>query len=209
MPCTSHSTCPCCCAMRCASSSKTAMNSLPMILRLRSGSVTPASFARNRSVASTASRFRPSLSRRLCCTFSNSFLRSTPLLTKTQVRRSPMARCTSVAATEESTPPESAQMARPSPTVRRTEATVSSMKCWFVHSGRAWQMPKMKFFRMSVPWRVWWTSGWNWTAYRLRLGSSMAATAAFCVRATSLKPGGSSSASSPCDIQTDISAGNS
>jgi len=48
--------------------------------------------------------------------FSNSFLRSTPLLTKTQVRRVfpeslRMARSTSTAATEESTPPESAQMA--------------------------------------------------------------------------------------------------
>ena len=107
--------------MRRASSSKTSMNSLPMILRFFSGSLTPASFFRKRSVASTATRCSPSLSRRFCCTFSNSFLRSTPLLTKTQVSRdlpvaSRMARSTSTAATDESTPPESAQMARPLPT---------------------------------------------------------------------------------------------
>jgi hypothetical protein len=50
--------------MRVASSSKTAMNSAPMRLRLVSGSVTPASCARKRSLASTATMLRPSLSRR-------------------------------------------------------------------------------------------------------------------------------------------------
>ena len=40
------------------------------------------------------------------------------------VRRSPMARSTSTAATEESTPPERAQMARPSPTCSRMADTV-------------------------------------------------------------------------------------
>ena len=44
----------------------------------------------------------------LRCTWANSFLRRTPLFTKTQVRRSPMARSTRTAATEESTPPERA-----------------------------------------------------------------------------------------------------
>jgi hypothetical protein len=39
-----------------ASSSKTRMNSSPMILRLRSGSVTPASLVRNRSSASTRTK---------------------------------------------------------------------------------------------------------------------------------------------------------
>ena len=37
------------------------MNSLPMILRFFSGSVTPASLRRKRSLASTATRFSPSL----------------------------------------------------------------------------------------------------------------------------------------------------
>ena len=39
------------------------------------------------------------------------------------------------------------------------------MKCCGVHVGLAPQMLKMKFFRISVPWRVWCTSGWNCTAY--------------------------------------------
>ncbi len=79
-----------------------------------------------------------------CCTLQNSFLRSTPLLTKTQVRRSPMARSTRTAATDESTPPESAQMAWPSPTCSRMAATVDWMKCAGVQFGLAWQMLNRK-----------------------------------------------------------------
>ncbi len=188
--------------MRAASSSKTAMNSLPMMRRFCSGSVTPASFARKRCDASTASRFRPSLSSRFCRTLANSFLRSTPLLTKTQLSRSPRARCTSVAATAESTPPDNAQIARPrSPAVARTWATVASMKCRGVQSALAPQMPNTKLRRMLVPCCVWCTSGWNCTAHIRRCGSSMAARA-LAVFATWRKPLGSSSASSPCDIHT-------
>ena len=110
VPCTSQSTPPVSRAIRAASSSKTAINSLPIVLRFFSGSVTPASLLRKRSLASTATRFNPSLSRRFFCTLSNSFLRSTPLFTKTHVNWLPMALCTSIAATEESTPPESPQM---------------------------------------------------------------------------------------------------
>ena len=156
VPCTSHSTLPSAFSMRCASSSKTAMNSLPMILRLVSGSVTPASLLRKRSVESTATRRSPRLSRRPCCTFSNSFLRRTPLFTNTQVSReepwsSRMARSTSVAATAESTPPERAQIARPSPTVWRTLAMVASIKCWAVQVGFAPQIFSAKLRKMSVP----------------------------------------------------------
>ena len=87
----------------------------------------------------------PSLSRSICCTLSNSFFLSTPLFTKMQVSRdlplaSRSARSTSTAATEESTPPESAQMARPFPTCCRTCSTVESMKCCGVHSGFAPQI---------------------------------------------------------------------
>ena len=46
-------------------------------------------------------------------TCSASPLRSRPWSTKTQVSRSPIARCTSAAATAESTPPDSPQIARP------------------------------------------------------------------------------------------------
>ena len=53
-----------------------------------------------------------------------------------------MARSTSTAATEESTPPERAQMARPSPTCSRIAETVDWMNCAGVQLGWAWQMLK-------------------------------------------------------------------
>ena len=53
-----------------------------------------------------------------------------------------------------------------------------------------------------MPCGVWCTSGWNCTAQYFFAGFWMAATA-FEVAAISSKPGGSSMASSPCDIQTD------
>src|SRR5216684_2840423 len=95
-----------------AFSAKTEINSAPIILRLRSGSVTPLSCVRKRPEASTPMTRRPRRSRSISSVCSNSFLRSRPVLTKTFVRRSPMARCTSTAATVESTPPLSAQMTR-------------------------------------------------------------------------------------------------
>ena len=145
--------------MRVASSSKTAMNSAPILFLLVSGSVTPASLLRNRSLASTATMRRPSLSRRFFCTLSNSFLRSTPLLTKMQVNWLPMARCTSTAATDESTPPDSPQMTCPLPTFSRMAATVDSMKCAGVQSPRAAQILNRKFLISCGPSGVWCTSG--------------------------------------------------
>ena len=100
---------------------------------------------KKRSLASTATMFRPSLSRRLSCTLWNSFLRRTPLFTKMQVNWLPMALCTSTAATEESTPPERPQMTWPSPTFSRMAATVLSMKWAGVQSPAAPQTLKTKF----------------------------------------------------------------
>ena len=60
--------------------------------------------------------------------------RSSPWSTNTQVSWSPTAFCTSAAATEESTPPDSPQMTRASPTWARTEATRSSTTFAAVHS---------------------------------------------------------------------------
>ena len=76
-----------------------------------------------------------------------------------QVRRSPTARCTSAAATAESTPPESAQMTRPSEPVARACAstrarisdTVDSMKLAGVQVGRAPAMPRTKLRSRSRP----------------------------------------------------------
>ena len=85
-----------------------------MILRFCSGSVTPASRSRNSSAASTNTSGSCSRSnrRRIC---SASSCRITPLSTKMHVRRSPIARWISIAATVESTPPLRPQTTLPSP----------------------------------------------------------------------------------------------
>ena len=80
-----------------------------------------------------------------------------------QVNWLPMALCTSMAATDESTPPERPQMTWPLPTFSRIEATVVSMKCAGVQSPRAPQMSR-KFPMSCGPSGVWCTSGWNCTA---------------------------------------------
>ena len=72
---------------------------------------------------------------------------------------SPSARCTSSAATAESTPPLSAQIARPLPTVSFTEAMVSAMNCCALQLGCIWQISKTKLRSSSVPMLVWCTSG--------------------------------------------------
>src|SRR5665647_241243 len=62
-----------------------------------------------------------------------------------------MARCTRAATTEESTPPDRAQITLSVPTLARISATVVSMKECMVQSGRQPQRPKMKLRRISVP----------------------------------------------------------
>ena len=94
-------------ALRCsrATSSNTRMNSSPIRRRLSSGSVTPSSRPRNRSSAFTCTsgtrKCRPNVS----STCSGSPSRSNPVSTNTHVSCSPIALCTSSAATAESTPP--------------------------------------------------------------------------------------------------------
>ncbi len=61
----------------------------------------------------------------VCITCSASFSRSRPWSTNTQVRRSPIARWISAAATDESTPPDSPSSTSSSPTCARTAATAS------------------------------------------------------------------------------------
>ena len=69
--------------------SKVRMNSRPMILRLVSGSVTPASAVRNCSSASTMMSFAPPVeSPKACSICSDSSWRMRPWFTYTQVRRS-------------------------------------------------------------------------------------------------------------------------
>ena len=63
--------------------------------------------------------------------------RSRPVSTNTHVSWSPIALCTSAAATAESTPPDSPQITRSSPTWARISATACSMIETFVHVGPA------------------------------------------------------------------------
>ncbi len=122
-------------------------------------------------------------------TCSRSCFRRSPWSTKMHVSRSPMARCTSTAATEESTPPDSPQIAAPSPTCARTRSTVSSMNAPAVHVGRTPHTEKRKFDRISSPRRVCATSGWNWTPQIGRFSARKAASGSEAVEATPTYPG--------------------
>ncbi len=124
VPCTMKSTSP----RRAASSSKTWMKVSPIWRRFRSGSVMPPSSLMKRSWASRWMRLIAMCSRNVETTRSASSARSRPLSTKMHVSWSPTARWTSVAATAESTPPESAQMTRPVPTWSAIVAMDSSTK---------------------------------------------------------------------------------
>ena len=117
-----------------------------------------------------------------------------------------MARCTSAAATAESTPPDSPQIARPPPTCSRISATCSSTMFSMVQDGRQ-PASSRKRARMRVPCSVCMTSGWNWTPNRRRCAFSTAATGVTSVRAVTAKPGGAAVQVSPCDIHTRCLAG--
>ena len=84
-------------------------------------------------------------------TWSPSFLRIRPWSTNTQVSWSPIARCTSSAATDESTPPESPQITRPSPTWARMRAIWSSITEAALHVRSQPQMSSRKRVMMSCP----------------------------------------------------------
>ena len=115
-------------------SSKTRMNSSPMALRFCSGSVTPARRSKKRSAARTWMSSMPWWRRNVSTTWSPSPLRMRPVSTNTQVSWAPMALCTSAAATAESTPPDSPQITRPSPTWARIASTAVSTKFSIVQS---------------------------------------------------------------------------
>ena len=119
-----------------AASSKTRMNSSPIVLRFSSGSTTPASRSKNRSPARTWISSMPWWRRNVSTTWSPSPSRMSPVSTNTQVSCGPTALCTSAAATAESTPPDSPQITRSSPTCSRIAATEVSMIDVIVHVGR-------------------------------------------------------------------------
>ena len=123
------------------------------------------------------------------------------------VSRSPIARCTSTAATAESTPPERPQMARRfGPTSARILAISCSTKCPGVQSGSQRQMPNRKLWRISVPRAVCATSGWNNTPNRGRVSCRIPATGALALTAVTRKPGGGAAILSPWLAHTVIMA---
>ena len=117
-----------------------------------------------------------------------------------------MARWTSAAATEESTPPDSPQMTRASPTSSRPRATSLSTKCSGVQSGSQPQAPKRKLAITSPPRGVCATSGWNWTPNSGFVSCSIPAMGEFSLLAVTVHPGGGSSTWSPWLIQTGVVA---
>ena len=169
-----------------------------MIFRLRSGSTTRARASRNTSEASSETRGRLSRSANRVRTCSASSSRRRPLSTKMQVRRSPIARWTSSAATVESTPPLTPHTTRPSgPTCSRIRAVASSTNDAIVQSPAHPQMSRAKFRRSAVPCVVCTTSGWNRTPCRERSGSAMTATGAFGLVPRTANPGGGAVTRSP------------
>src|SRR5215467_5165761 len=148
------------------------MNSLPMRLRLVSGSVTSIRRSRNRLLASTWIRLILKASRNVETTASASPFRRSPLSTKRQVSWSPMALCRSTATTDESTPPDRAQSTRSAPTVVLMAATSLSMKDFIDQSPVAPQAAR-KFRSTVLPCAVCATSGWNCTPNSIRAGSAM------------------------------------
>ena len=152
-----------------ATVSNSRMNSSPMILRLASGSVTPASASKNRSWAFTWISSTPNCRVNVSSICSPSSLRISPVSTKTQVSWSPTALVTSAAATAESTPPESAQSTFSSPTCARIAATWSSMIEVLVQVGGICATWCKKLASRSWPRSVWATSGWNCTACSRRV----------------------------------------
>ena len=81
------------------------------------------------------------------------------------------------------------QTTRPSPTCARIRAVASSMNDAIVQSPVQPQTSNAKLRRISRPRSVCATSGWNSSAYRPRSASSIAATGALALVATTRKPG--------------------
>mmetsp|Transcript_21332 Transcript_21332/g.63932 ORF Transcript_21332/g.63932 Transcript_21332/m.63932 type:complete len:277 (+) Transcript_21332:892-1722(+) len=182
---------------------KTSMNSPPIALRLSSGSVRPLSRAIIGATWSTHVTGRCRWFLNVSITRSRSLKRSSPLSTNTQCRRSPRTLCTSVAATVESTPPESAQMAWSSgPTCASIFLSVSLSTSSIVQSAARPAMSVRKCLIMSRPPSVCITSGWNWRPKRRRSGFSIATTAPCLLFAMHWKPSGSLAAWSPWLIHT-------
>ena len=165
-----------------------------MRLRLTSGSLDARRAPRRSGRRRRSCECRGRGARATSSTIARSPARSSPVSTKMQVRRSPIARCRSAAATVESTPPDSAQITRPAGACSRIRATALSMNESGVQSGLAPQTAEQEVRAGSrLPRSVCTTSGWNCTPKSRRVGSRNAWIGAFALRASSVQPAGSDS----------------
>ena len=165
VPCTRNARRPRCSARSRAASSKTRMNSLADDLALAFGFDHVVERAEepvgrlhvhevDRELAAERSS-RPARPR---------LARSKPVSTKTHVSWSPIALCTSAAATAESTPPESPQITRSSPTCARISVD-GLLDDRDVRPGRRGSPRRRRGTPSASPWprSVCPTSGWNCT----------------------------------------------
>src|SRR5690606_23829299 len=94
-----------------------------------------------------------------------SFFLSNPWSTNTQVKLSPIALCTSTAATDESTPPLNAHSTFLSPIISFNSFILSSINESVVQSPLTSHMLYKKFLNTLSPSKQCSTSGWNCTPY--------------------------------------------
>ncbi|SHT66413.1 Uncharacterised protein [Mycobacteroides abscessus subsp. abscessus] len=118
-----------------------------------------------------------------------------------------MARCTKAAATAESTPPDNAHSARPSPICVRTCSTSVSAILAAVHADSIPANSCRKRLSTCCPCGECSTSGWYCTPASRRSRFSNAATGAPSLLATTVKPCGASVTASPWLIHTGCTSG--
>ncbi len=114
----------------------------------------------NCAAASTTCRSTFSASAKMVRTWAISPRRSRPLSTKMQCTRLPMARASRAATTDESTPPDRAQITCSSgPTWAATVSSCCCKKVCMVHTGAMPATPNKKASSSSMPRGEWVTSG--------------------------------------------------
>mmetsp|Transcript_15989 Transcript_15989/g.37906 ORF Transcript_15989/g.37906 Transcript_15989/m.37906 type:complete len:218 (+) Transcript_15989:900-1553(+) len=179
------------------------MNPAPMALRFASGSVSPLSLESILSESSITVTGRWRCSLKVFITRSDSLNLRRPLSTNTQCSLSPITLCTSVAATAESTPPDSAHITCSSgPTCLATLAICFSITSSMDHVALTLATSKRKCLSVSLPRSVWVTSGW-YCSPKMRFSVFSMATIAPCwLLPTASNPGGRTVHSSPWLIQT-------
>ena len=120
-----------------------------MASRFSSGSVIPFKAVRNSSRASMISTVTPSF-RNKFATISGSDSRMRPFSMKQVLRFPPRAWCPSIVTVEESTPPDKALIAIPSPTVDLIILTFSLMNCSVFSSLAVISLVIVEFYSFKI-----------------------------------------------------------